>query len=67
MSQMQLAQKCGVAQITISKIERNERRPSPELASRFAVIFGLTLQEIWDMFYSEPRGKKAEKLKAISE
>ena len=61
MTQYDLAKRCGVAQAMISMIESGLRRPSPELATKFAAEFSLPYQEIWNMFYSKSSAKKSLK------
>lgn len=51
LTQKELATDCNISLKMISSIEQNVRRPSPELAKRFAEIFNLTINEIWEMFY----------------
>lgn len=41
LTQQRLAGQVGCALVTIKKIERDERRPSPELAERLAAILGV--------------------------
>ena len=49
LSQSELARQLEIHQTTISGIERNERLPSPELLMKFAVFFGLSLDELVDL------------------
>lgn len=49
LSQDELANMCGVTQMTISNIESGRRRPSPKLAKQLAKIFKFK----WTKFYDE--------------
>jgi len=53
LSQSHLAGLIGVSQSMIQMIESGQRRPSPEVAQRIADLFGLTRDQMWDMFYTE--------------
>jgi DNA-binding XRE family transcriptional regulator len=46
LSQADLAQSIGVAQSTISMIERGERLPSWDLAIELTMFFGVSLDEL---------------------
>lgn len=49
LSQDELANMCGVTQMTISNVESGRRRPSPELAKNLAKI----LKFKWTKFYEQ--------------
>lgn len=55
-SQAQIAEMAGISQRMYSAIETGERRPSPEVAEKLAEIFGLSIEEMWRLFY---RAKEA--------
>lgn len=50
-SQKCLAAMVGVSQRSISSYESNQRKPSPEIAARIADVFGLSVEEMWEMFF----------------
>lgn len=52
MSRKQLGTKIGVSIRSVAAYETGERRPSPTVAARIGQVFGLSTQEIWNMFYS---------------
>lgn len=56
-SQKDLATRCGCTQAMISAIEVRERKPSPKLAHRIGQVLGLSVPEIWDMFYEKEEEK----------
>ncbi len=47
MTQQQLAQKVGVTRQTIIAMEKGKYSPSLELAFRIALVFGVTLDEVF--------------------
>lgn len=47
MTQEQLAEKVGVTRQTINAIESAKYSPSLELAFRIAVVFGVSLEEVF--------------------
>lgn len=36
----------------IESYEQKKRRPPPEVAERLALVLGLTIEEMWAMFYA---------------
>lgn len=50
---MELAELAGVSREFISKLESGRRRLSPGVARRTAAVFGLSLSQMWGMFYRE--------------
>ncbi len=46
-TQEELAKSCGVSRQTIISLERGKYDPSIHLAHRLALIFGLTIEEIF--------------------
>lgn len=54
----ELANKLGVSEVYISKIERGERRPSIRLMLAFQEFYGVPLQELFaDEFQLKEEGK----------
>jgi putative transcriptional regulator len=52
MTQQQLAERVGVTRQTIVAMEQNKYTPSLELAFRLAVVFEVSLEEVF--FLTEP-------------
>ena len=52
MTQTALAEKLGIRQQSVQAIETGETRPSIEVAKRIRDQFGLTVEEVWNMFYA---------------
>ena len=59
MTQTELATLIGVKQQSIQAIERGVSKPSIPVAKRIMAIFDLTIQDVWDMFYSDDQPPKA--------
>ncbi len=49
MTQQQLAERVGVTRQTIISIERGRYRPSVELALRLARVFGVPVEELFEL------------------
>lgn len=60
MTQQELAERVGVSRQTLIAIENGKYSPTLELAFRIAVVFELTLDEV---FSFEPDNKTMEQLK----
>ncbi len=56
MTQQSLGCKVGVSQRAIANYEAGTRRPSPTIAQRIANVLGLSLAEMWVMFYAKDAG-----------
>jgi DNA-binding XRE family transcriptional regulator len=54
-TQTELAGIIGISQQAIQRIEAGLRKPSPKVAKRMQAHFGITLEQMWDMFYNEKR------------
>lgn len=54
LSQAILAKKAGIAQQTLSSIERGEKGPSVALAKRLAGVLGFD----WTLFYPDEKAKE---------
>lgn len=48
----ELAEKVNASESMMCRIEKGERRPSPELAKRLSVTLNLSTRKIWEMFYA---------------
>lgn len=53
LTQEALAELLGISQSTVAAYETGIRRPSPEVVNKLLGIFGITISEAWEMFYSE--------------
>lgn len=51
-TQTKLAEKVGVTQRAIVYYEKGQRRPSPEIGKKIGDFFGLSTDEMWQLFYS---------------
>ena len=51
-TQESLATAIGVTQSSVASYESGARRPSTEVAKRIAKYFDLSIEQIWEMFYS---------------
>jgi putative transcriptional regulator len=51
-TQDELAQRLGCSRVNISRYESGARRPRPEVAERIAALFGLRIEDVWEMFYA---------------
>ena len=60
MSRETLAQMLNVSTRTIVSYESGERRPMPETAKEIAQIFNLTIEEMWEMFYSSDKSDNVD-------
>ena len=49
MTQQQLAERVGVTRQTIISIERGKYKPSVELSLRLARVFGVSVEEIFEL------------------
>ncbi|MCB9134109.1 MAG: helix-turn-helix transcriptional regulator [Anaerolineales bacterium] len=56
MTQQQLAEKVGVTRQTIIAMEQDKYSPSLELAFRIALVFGVSLEEVFS--YTPPEESK---------
>lgn len=52
MSQAELGVLIGTTGVAVSRYERGIRKPDPETAERIARVFGLSIEDIWGMFYA---------------
>lgn len=52
LTQDELAQHIGCKRNNISRYESGTRRPRPEVAERIAALFGLRIEDVWEMFYA---------------
>lgn len=51
LTRVQLAEKLGVAEVTVRKIETGKRNPSVNMAKKFAVFYKKDLEELFpDIF-----------------
>lgn len=53
MTQANLAELLGVKQQSVHAIETGATRPSIEVAKRIMIVFGLSVGEVWAMFYAD--------------
>ena len=60
LTQSELGKMVGVAQRTIAAYEVGTRKPSPAVFKRLMDVFGLTLEEAWEMFYGDDEGKEGD-------
>lgn len=60
LTQSELGRKVGVAQRTIAAYEMGTRKPSPAVFKRLMEVFGLSLEEAWEMFYGDGEEKEGE-------
>jgi putative transcriptional regulator len=51
-TQVDLAKRLGISQRSVSAYENGEMRPSPKVATRIAEMFGLSVDQLWSMFYA---------------
>lgn len=51
LTQSELAEIIGVKQSCIGNYENGSRHPRPIVAERISHTFGLTIEEVWNMFY----------------
>lgn len=52
LSQVELAQQINISQCMISKIEKGNVKPSPEVAMRIGELFNLNSAQIWETLYA---------------
>lgn len=52
LTQTEMADRVNVTRVTIARIETGTRKASPELVNRVMKEFNLSVEEVWDMFYS---------------
>lgn len=52
MTREQLAEFVGITPRTIQAYESGDRRPMPETAKKIADRFGLSIEEMWEVFYT---------------
>lgn len=52
MTQSQLASKVDLTRIAIARYESGERRPSPEIAERIALVLKIPARCMWETFYA---------------
>lgn len=57
LSQEQLAAKANISQSSVASYENGTRKPSPVTARRVASVLGLTIEEMWSMFYEDVDGE----------
>jgi transcriptional regulator with XRE-family HTH domain len=61
LTQKELADALSVAEITIRKIEAADRNPSPEMAKKFAIFYGMKLDELFpEIFLVEFDTKRSD-------
>lgn len=53
LSQEQLAAKANISQSSVASYENGTRKPSPATARRISAVLGLTIEEMWAMFYEK--------------
>lgn len=52
MSQAQLGSLIGKTGVAVSRYENGIRTPDPETAELIAKVFGLSIEDLWGMFYA---------------
>lgn len=53
-TQEDVAAAIGIDRASYTRIENGQRRPSPEVAEKIGRLFGLSIEDIWQLFYSTP-------------
>ena len=56
LTQEQFAAKIGTKRVNVARYENGTRRPSPRTAEQIGQVLGLTVSEIWAMFYARDEG-----------
>jgi transcriptional regulator with XRE-family HTH domain len=57
-SQEALAKKMGIVRVLVSDYEKGRLRPHPEMVARFALVFGVTADEIIGLKPSDDQGRE---------
>lgn len=52
LNQSELAVKIGKTQQTVAAYESGLRKPRPRIAKKIADVFGLSIEDVWRMFYN---------------
>lgn len=52
MTQEDLATLIGVSRVTIARYEAGAVRPGTDTATKIACALGLTIEQLWEMFYA---------------